>query len=144
MAEEIEETATIPAEDTEKTPEKGSEKGPEKGPERDPDKEPEKDDGFVLDRKAVAAILYTLDIEDRDTLVALMEPMHAADIADLLEQINAYDRGRLIRLYGQEMDGEILSELDETLREEVIAAMSPQVLAEAVRELDSDDVVYLI
>ncbi|MBP0481243.1 magnesium transporter [Sagittula salina] len=102
------------------------------------------DDGYELDRKAVAQILYAVDREDRETLVALMEPLHAADIADLLEQINAFDRRRLILLYGQEMDGEILSELDETLREDVIGIMTPQVLAEAVRELDSDDVVDLI
>ena len=103
-----------------------------------------KGDGFVLDRKMVAKILFAVDTDDRDALVALMEPMHAADIADLLEQINAFDRGRLIRLYDREFDGEILSELDETLREEVITILTPQVLAEAVRELDSDDVVDLI
>ncbi|WP_417206944.1 magnesium transporter [Antarctobacter sp.] len=105
---------------------------------------PERDDAYALDRKAVAAILYAVDIEDREQLIELMEPLHAADIADLLEQVNAFDRGRLIRLYDKEIDGEILSELDETLREEVIAALTPQVLAEAVRELDTDDVVDLV
>ena len=104
----------------------------------------ETDDAYALDRKAVAAILYAVDVEDRDQLVELMEPLHAADIADLLEQINAYDRGRLIRLYDKEFDGEILSELDETLREEVFAALTPSVLADAVRELDTDDVVDLV
>ncbi|MFW2588217.1 magnesium transporter [Sagittula sp. SSi028] len=109
-----------------------------------PESEEVRDEGYDLDRKAVAAILYAVDTEDREQLITLMEPLHAADIADLLEQVNAYDRTRLIRLYGQEFDGEILSELDETLREDVINALSPAVLAEAVRELDSDDVVDLI
>jgi len=99
---------------------------------------------YALDRRAIAAILYAVDINDRDKLIELMEPLHAADIADLLEQINAYDRARLIRLYGQEFDGEILSELEEGVREEVIHLLHPQVLAEAVRELDSDDVVDLV
>ncbi|MDU8910257.1 magnesium transporter [Aestuariicoccus sp. MJ-SS9] len=102
------------------------------------------DDAYALDRKAVAAILYAVDIEDRDQLIELMEPLHAADIADLLEQINAFDRLRLIKLYGKEFDGDILSELDETIREEVMGILSPQVLADAVRELDSDDVVDLL
>ncbi|MEL6809007.1 MAG: magnesium transporter [Pseudomonadota bacterium] len=102
------------------------------------------DTGYVLERKDVSAILYAVDIEDRDQLIALMEPLHAADIADLLEQINAFDRARLIRLYDREFDGDILSELDESIREEVIAVLKPQVLAEAVRDLDSDDVVDLI
>jgi magnesium transporter len=42
------------------------------------------------------------------------------------------------------VDGDVLSDLDEGLREEVIAFLPPEQLAEAVRELDSDDVVDLI
>ncbi len=80
----------------------------------------------------------------RDELISLMEPMHAADIADLLEQISSADRYALIELYGVEFDGEILSELDESIREDVISALRPEVLAEAVRELESDDVVDLL
>ena len=102
------------------------------------------DDTYTLGPKAIAAILYAVDIDDQAKLTELMDPLHAADIADLLEQINAFDRSRLIRLYDREFDGEILSELDESIREEVIAVLKPQILAEAVRELDSDDVVDLI
>ncbi|MCL6283198.1 magnesium transporter [Ruegeria sp. 2012CJ41-6] len=102
------------------------------------------DDSYELDRKLVSAILYAVDVQDRDKLIALMEPLHPADIADLLEQINAHDRARLIRLYDKEFDGDILSELDESVREEVISVLHPHVLAEAVRELESDDVVDLV
>ena len=105
---------------------------------------PIEEDAYSLDRKAVAGILYAVDIDDRARLTELMEPLHAADIADLLEQINAYDRARLIRLYDREFDGEILSELDDSVREEVISILTPAVLAEAVRELESDDVVDIV
>lgn len=101
-------------------------------------------DSYVLDRKQVASILYAVEIDDRAQLTELMEPLHAADIADLLEQINPFERARLIRLYDREFDGEILSELDESLREEVIAVLTPQVLTQAVRDMDSDDVVDLV
>ncbi len=99
---------------------------------------------YELDRRAVAQVLYAVDVDDREQLISLMEPMHPADIADLLEQINAYDRMRLIRLYDKEFDGDILSELDETIREDVIRALTPEVLADAVRDMDSDDVVDLL
>ena len=102
------------------------------------------DEAYVLDPKSVAAILYAVDIEDQGKLTELMEPLHAADIADLLEQINPFDRSRLIRLYDREFDGEILSELDEGIREEVISVLTPQVLTQAVRDMDSDDVVDLV
>ncbi|MGV6805629.1 MAG: magnesium transporter [Ruegeria sp.] len=102
------------------------------------------EDAYALDRRTVASILYAVDVEDRDKLIELMEPLHAADIADLLEQINPYDRSRLIRLYDREFDGDILSELDDAVREEVIEVLRPDVLAEAVRDMESDDVVDLL
>ncbi|MFK7938684.1 MAG: magnesium transporter [Roseovarius sp.] len=106
--------------------------------------EPSRDARYVLDRQAVARIIYAVDVDDRPMLLAEMEPLHAADIADLLEQINAFDRRRLLELYGQEFDGDILSELDDSIREEIINLLNPQVLADAVRDLDSDDVVDLV
>ena len=70
-------------------------------------------DVYALDRKAVAAILYAVEVSDQDQLLALMSPLHPADIADLLEQVSGFDRRRLIDLYGKEFEGDILSELDE-------------------------------
>ncbi len=101
-------------------------------------------EAYELDRKAVSAILYAVEIEDQAKLIELMDPLHPADIADLLEQVNAFDRARLIRLYDREFDGDILSELDESIRDEVIALLTPHVLTQAVRDLDSDDVVDLV
>ncbi|WP_113911353.1 magnesium transporter [Roseovarius dicentrarchi] len=106
--------------------------------------EAERDDVYELDRQAVARIIHAVDNQDRTGLIAELEPLHAADIADLLEQIDAFNRRRLIELYGDEFDGEILSELQDSIREEVLRYLNPEVLADAVRELDSDDVVDLI
>ena len=110
------------------------------------DAEPDRDedDAYALDQKAVARIIYAVDNADRDMLVEELDPLHAADIADLLEQISAFDRQRLILLYDRDFDGEILSELDDSIREEVIGILHPEVLAEAVRDLDSDDVVDIL
>jgi len=107
---------------------------------------PEEDEAqaYKLEPKTVASVLYAVEIDDRERLTELMEPLHAADIADLLEQVTPFDRSRLIRLYDRAFDGEILSELDESIREDVIAVLTPQVLSQAVRDLDSDDVVDLI
>lgn len=109
-----------------------------------PETELDEDDAYILDRRDVAAVLYAVEIGDRDKLLELMDPMHSADIADLLEQISPQDRGHLIRLYDKEFEGEILSELDENIREEVMEALRPETLAEAVRDMDSDDVVDLL
>jgi len=102
------------------------------------------EDAYALNRRAVASILDAVHEGNAVRLTALMEPLHAADIADLLEQVDTADRRALITLYGKEFDGEILSELDEAIREDVVKALSPQVLSDAVREMDSDDVVDLL
>ena len=109
--------------------------------------EPEADreeDAYLLDDRAVARIMFAVDTDDRARLLDELDPLHPADIADLLEQINAFDRRRLIDLYGKEFDGDLLSELDDSIREEVLNILHPEVLAEAVRDLDSDDVVDLV
>ena len=102
------------------------------------------EDANPLNKQAVSRIMEAVEADDRERLRQEMEPLHAADIADLLEQIGSNDRRRLIALYGAEFDGDILSELDESIREEVIGLLTPEVLADAVRELDSDDVVDLV
>jgi magnesium transporter len=97
-----------------------------------------------LEARRVDAVLAAVEAGDTARLTALLEPLHAADIADLLEQIGPGDRRDLLRLWSGEMDGEILSEIDEAIRDEVIEYLPASVLAEAVRELDSDDLVDIL
>ena len=105
---------------------------------------PENGDEEALDPRRVAAILDAVEAEDAVRLRVLLEPLHAADIADLLEQISPSERRTFVRLYSDEIDGDILSEIDDSIREEVIEALPRDVLAEAVRELETDDVVDIL
>jgi magnesium transporter len=102
------------------------------------------EDDYGLDPRVVPSLREAIEAGDAGAIDALMEPLHAADIADVLEQIGGADRRALVRLWPQGIDGEVLSELDEAIREDVIEALPHEVLTEAVRELDSDDVVDLI
>lgn len=97
-----------------------------------------------LPKRLILAVVEAVDTEDPVALDALLNPLHAADIADLLEQIDQRDRASLLRLWKGGMDGEILSELGDDLREEIINALAPSELAGAVRDLESDDVVDLV
>lgn len=110
----------------------------------EPESPRREEDAHALDPDRVEAIVEAVEAEDAPLLDALMEPLHAADIADLLEQIGPAERQALIRLWPGGIDGDILSELGEGVREEVIEALPQDVLANAVRELDSDDVVDII
>ncbi|MEK9595185.1 MAG: magnesium transporter [Rhodospirillaceae bacterium] len=83
--------------------------------------------------------------EDRlDDVEALIKPLHAADLADLLERQDRDDRRQLATLLATDFDPLVLSYLDETVRDEVMMAIDDGDLAEAVAQLDSDDAVDLI
>jgi magnesium transporter len=97
-----------------------------------------------LDQDRIAAVLEAVEAGDSAAVDALLDPLHAADIADLLEQIAPGQRMALIRLWSHEIDGEILSEISDAIREEVVEALPREVLVEAVRDLETDDVVDIL
>jgi magnesium transporter len=97
-----------------------------------------------LDQPRIEAVLAAVGAGDGAAVDALLDPLHAADIADLLEQIGPGERLALIRLWSHEIDGEILSEISDAIREEVVEALPREVLVEAIRDLETDDVVDIL
>ncbi|MDG1010173.1 MAG: magnesium transporter [Amylibacter sp.] len=102
------------------------------------------DQAYELDRIAMDAILNAVETDDKMELVALLDQMHSADIADFLEQIPSKERSDFLALWGVDIDGAVLSEMDENLRVDVIEDLSGDVMAEALKDLETDDVVDLI
>lgn len=102
------------------------------------------EDAFLPRRDLLDRIGAAIDAGDGADLNALLEPMHGADIADIIERLDPARRHVFLDLYSGEIDGEILSEIDDSIREAVIDQLPAEVVAEAVREMDSDDVVDLV
>ena len=95
----------------------------------------------VLVRQAAAALE-----EDAGSvaLEALIEPLHAADLADLIGQLPRDLRHRLVQMLDRRLDPEALTELDESVLSDVLEPMSPKDIAAAVEELETDDAVYVL
>ncbi len=102
------------------------------------------DESYSLQRHRVDEILLAINRGDAVQLAQLLDQLHPADIADLMEQVGDKTRHLLLRFWGRDIDGEILSELDEGVRAEVIGALPDEVLSEAVLDLQSDDIVDLV
>ncbi|MEM6308200.1 MAG: magnesium transporter, partial [Pseudomonadota bacterium] len=98
----------------------------------------------TLTKSHITAIRDAVGHGDNTTLRTLLDGIHPADVADVLEQVTDTERMRLMALWKGGIDGDVLSELDESLREDIIDAMAPEDLASAMRDLDSDDVVDLV
>ncbi|MGB0661157.1 MAG: magnesium transporter [Mangrovicoccus sp.] len=97
-----------------------------------------------LDSRKVGRILAAVAMQDEARLSEQLDQLHPADIADLLEQVSDQDRQQLLGLASPAIDGDVLSELNEGLRESVIETLAPDALATAVRDLETDDVVDLV
>ncbi|MBL6605916.1 MAG: magnesium transporter [Alphaproteobacteria bacterium] len=98
---------------------------------------------YGLTPKVEAAIRDCFASQQWRRLRMLMDPLHPADKADLLERISIDEIQILVSQYGNEFDPEILPYLDEDVREDVVEMLEPDVLAASLPELDSDDVVTI-
>ena len=81
---------------------------------------------------------------DAGLLRALVGDLHEADTGDLIEALDAEHRPQLVELMGKDFDFAALTEVDDTVREEILEELEPETVAEGVRELDSDDAVYIL
>ena len=106
--------------------------------------EDHEEEAFGVTESLVDGVLEAVDAGDAEQVDLLLDPLHPADIAHVIEQISPRERRDLLDVWKGGMDGEILSELDEGIREEIIESLAPAELAEAFRELESDDVVDLV
>lgn len=92
----------------------------------------------------VNAIEEAIHLDDATALRALMRDLHGADAADLLELLRPDDRVHAISLLGRTFDVQALTDVDETVRDQLIDELPDGMIASAIRKLESDDRVYLL
>jgi magnesium transporter len=81
---------------------------------------------------------------DSAVLRRMVGELHEADAGDLIEALEPDLRPQLIELMGKDFDFSALTEVDDTVREDILDELKPETVAEGVRELDSDDAVYIL
>jgi magnesium transporter len=81
---------------------------------------------------------------DAEALKRLTDDLHEVDMADLLEALEPEDRPRLVSLLGRDFDYAALTELDDTVRDEILEEISNEDIAQGVAELETDDAVAII
>jgi len=76
-------------------------------------------------------------------LQRLLEPLHPADIADILESLPVKQRLIVWDLVKTDREGEILLEVTDAVRETLIAHMDDKELVAATEQLDTDEIADL-
>lgn len=102
------------------------------------------DRAYEVGGELIDAILKAIEDNDRAAFDLLLEPLHAADIADILEQIGSRERDAFVTFWGPDFDGEVLAEMDEALSSEILSRLPDHVMGGAFRDMETDDVVDLV
>ena len=90
------------------------------------------------------AILKAINKKNRISLKKLIEPLHPADQADMLERLSNEKLNIFLTILGRSLDPEVLVYLDHNVQEKVFNILGPKVLAKAIPELHSDDAVEIL
>jgi magnesium transporter len=90
------------------------------------------------------AITLTIEKQNKSGLKKLVQPLHPADQADMLERLSKENLNIFLDLLGKSLDPEVLVYLDHDVQEDVIEHIGPRALAKALPELNSDDAVDIL
>jgi len=89
-------------------------------------------------------IINAISNKNARSLKKLIEPLHPADQADMLERLTDEQISDFLDLLGKSLDPEVLVYLDLNVQEKVIDFIGPKALAKAIPELHSDDAVEIL
>jgi magnesium transporter len=97
-----------------------------------------------LKPKYIRCVRDAFEAGDNNAVYDLVEPLHPADVADLLELFDKDERGRLAAAITDLMSSDVVAELNDHVREDMMEALEPEAVATIVEQLETDDAVQLI
>ncbi len=92
----------------------------------------------------VEAISGAIETENRDAIRDALRDLHESEVGDILEAVEEDERSPLVELAGDDFDFAALTEVDEAIRLDIVDNLPNEKIAEAVRELESDDAVFIL
>jgi magnesium transporter len=106
--------------------------------------DPHLDDDDQLKSVFVRQVFDAVEAGEDERVRELVSPLHPADIADLFEQAPSELRSDLAASLAGLLDGDVIAELNDYVREELIDTLDPLQVADIASELDTDDAVAMI
>jgi len=107
-------------------------------------------DNSVMDEETrlrpefVDKVLDAVEAGEDETARMLVEPLHPADVADLIELARRDEREGLVKALAGIVDADVLAEMNDYVREGLLDEMEPQQVADIAGQLETDDAVALI
>ena len=99
---------------------------------------------FEITKEYLQNVQQLIEDQHNDTLLKLLEGVHYADVAELIEELDADESLYLIKLLESDLTSDVIAELDEDTREKILKGLSSKEIAEELDELDTDDAADII
>ena len=99
---------------------------------------------FKLSEELVSEIEQLIENQENSQLNALLDEVHYADVAEIINELNEDEATYLIKLLDSDKTSDVLTELDEDIREAILGNLSSKEIAGELEELDTDDAADII
>ncbi len=101
------------------------------------------EDGVVRE-EVVVALQKAVEAGNSDTVRETFVDLHESEVGDIIEALHENARGACVELAGDDFDFAALTEVEESIRVNIVGNLANDKVASAVRALDSDDAVYIL
>ena len=97
-----------------------------------------------FDPSLVSEIIISVDAGDKKSLLSVIKKLPSSDIADIINLLKPSERESFIDLIKEGFKPEILSDLEDSVREEIIHYLGYNFIADIIPRLRTDDAVHVI
>jgi len=99
---------------------------------------------FEVTSEFLENLSQLIELKKDAAIKVLFEEVHAADIAEILNDVDFDEAIYIIKLLDSEKTSEILTELDEDTRTRILENLSAKEIADEIGEMYTDDAAYIL
>ena len=99
---------------------------------------------FELSKEIIQKISNLISNKKNKEIKKLVDGIHYADLAEIINELESIERIYLIKIIDSDKTSDVLTEVDEDVREEILKTLSEKEIAGEIKELDSDDAVDIL
>jgi magnesium transporter len=99
---------------------------------------------FKISKELIHELEQLIQSKNDQQLDVLLHDMHHADIAEILDELDFEEATYIFKVLDSDKTAEILLELEDDLRENILKRLSPKEIAEELDELETNDAADII
>jgi len=100
---------------------------------------------FELTKEFIEQLRSAIERNEEDAMLELISELHPADIGGIIDELETDESIVLYKVLDADLASEVLMHMDEDVREEFLASLTPkEIAAQFIDNLESDDAVDML